>query len=160
MNGADSFYDEEQDLKDRIREYHDPSIRNGDHVGKHLSDEAIEKRRHTVHRAIYTVDLGTITGAANAAGTVLFPGGLHLQDGLEIGGVSIEHNGTTAPISVYEGAGGAGRIVAIVKPGFLRTVTLPDFISNVSLRIFAADSGLVIVTIATHVFAPGVSKLS
>lgn len=153
----DDDFDAERDFKERLKELKDPSGHNQNTLGKNLSNHEIQQRRKEVHRAIYTVDLGTV-----AAGAVLFQNGLHLPDGLEIGAVSIEHNGTTANIVVTEGAGGSGRTIAIVKPGFLRTVTMPVFISNVSLRLQGnvTDSGLVIVTLATHIWSPGISKLS
>lgn len=149
-------YGDEQDYRERLKTLHDPIAPENHALGHDLTKHKIQEQRKEVHCSIYTVDLGTIAGGFG----VLFPGGLHLGEGCEIGGMTIEHPGATANIVVTEGSGGSGRTIGVVKPGFLRTMALPDYISNVSLRTSVADTGLVIVTLHTHVWAPGLSKLS
>lgn len=115
--------------------------------------------RQKLYCSTFTTDLGQAVAASG--GLVLFPGGLHLNDGVEIGSVYIENNGTTANINLYEGPSGSGRLICTpIKHGGYKVVTIADGISSISVAATAAnDTGLVVVMLYSHRYSPKTGTL-
>lgn len=114
------------------------------------------EQRQKLYCSTFTTDLGQAS-----SGLVLFPGGLHLNDGADIGSVYIENNGSTASINLYEGPSGSGRLICTpIKHGGYKVVTIADAITSISIAASVAnDTGLVVVMLYSHRFSPKTGTL-
>jgi hypothetical protein len=86
---------------------------------------------------------------------MLFPY-LHLAEDSAIQSANIENYSTLSTLTVYEGSGGGGRVIAIVKPSHSKRLAIADHISSLSIVADLPDPGpaLVIVNLTTHKWSP------
>jgi hypothetical protein len=125
---------------------------------KQSDTETHEKEQERARRRVklstpegvtYSLDLASLSQPGN-----LFYGLLHLPDGMELGTAYIENWGVATNLNVFEGVGGQGRIIAIVKKGGYKRVALASHITSISVVSLVADAGLVIVHLSSLKWSP------
>lgn len=128
----------------------------GDRIAEaleHLAEQAHEQsKRRVIFTSTFTASLGQGPGA-------LFVGGVHLPEEAAIASAYIENGGTASVITVYEGGGGAGRVLSTIPFGFFKRLAVPDYISSLSLVTNVTDTGLCVVTLTTRSWSPATGAL-
>jgi hypothetical protein len=88
-------------------------------------------------------------------------GNLHLAEESAIQSVCVENASTVSTLTLYEGSGGSGRVIAIIRPSKLKRIPIADHISSLSLVADKPDPGpaIVFVTLTTHKWSPTESSI-
>jgi hypothetical protein len=115
---------------------------------RHIGDVA--EAQHKRQRSFTS----TYTSSIAAAG-MLFQY-LHLPEEAAIQSANIENNSTIATLTVFEGPGGGGRVIGIVKPSHSKRLAIADHISSLSIVADLPDPSpaIVIVNLSTHKWSP------
>jgi hypothetical protein len=115
---------------------------------RHIAD--VEERQAKRSR-LFT---STFTSSVATAGNLFL--NLHLPEESAIAGAYIENNSTLATLTLYEGAGGGGRLIGIVPPSHSKRIALADHISSISVVADKPDPGsaIVFVTLSTRQWSP------
>lgn len=115
---------------------------------EHLAQEA--EAQHKLSRSFTTTQTASIANAGQ-----LFEG-LHLPEEAAIASCYIENNSLVSHLTVFEGRGASGRVIALVGPGRTKRIAVSDYISSLSIVADVADpsAALVIVTISSHKWSP------
>jgi hypothetical protein len=122
---------------------------------KHIGDVAeAQQKRARLFTSLFT------TSIPNAG--ALFSQMLHLPEESAIATAVIENNSAVATLTVYEGAGGGGRIVGIVGPLHYKRIALGDHVSSISVVADKPDpaAALVFVTLSTRRWSPQQSTIT
>lgn len=113
---------------------------------------------HSLHKKeivtnLWVADLGVLAGTT--APFILFPGGIHLRDGINPRFVYIENHGATAKLFIYGGTEGTGLLLSTLVAVRGKVIPIPDAITGLSIvSSVNNDTGLVHVFLTTEVLNP------
>jgi hypothetical protein len=143
-------------LPDRYEDH----IKRGKPIDVAIREEERIEEEQQIYVATYSADLASLANPGGAAPFTLFPEGVNLPKVRHIGTVYVENNGTTANLTVYLGGSANGIPLGKIIPGHYKRICCPDGITSVTVAAnVSTDTGLVIVTLATHRWSPTAGTL-